>query len=147
MRAAALLVLSLIVSAQAQNWTQFRGQSAAGIADGSNPHVRWDGEKNTNLSWKTPIPGLGHSSPVVWGDRVFVTTAISSASQSEFVHGLTDTGESANDTSKHSFHVYCLDKKTGRILWDRTARDVLRVFKSASESRVMPEILAGAVGV
>ena len=121
MKALFVLVLCLVCAsvAQAQNWPSFRGQNASGVADGNNPPTVWDAEKSTNILWKTPIPGLGHSSPVIWGNRVFVTTAISSDAHSQFVHGLTGTPASATDTSKHSWRLYCLDKNTGRILWEK----------------------------
>jgi hypothetical protein len=85
--------------AHAQNWPSFRGQNSAGVGDGHALPTTWDAEKSTNVSWKTAIPGLGHSSPVVWGDRIFVKTAVSSAANSQFVHGLTETPASADDTS------------------------------------------------
>lgn len=115
--------LRLVMAAQAQNWPSFRGLNASGVADGNNPPAVWDAEKSINILWKTAIPGLGHSSPVVWGDRVFVTTAVSSASNSQFVHGLIDTGASAEDVSVHSWRVYCLDKNTGRIIWEKTVHE------------------------
>jgi len=116
---ALLLWLGVATAAHAQNWPSFRGQNGSGVADGNNPPIVWDAEKSTNILWKTPIPGLGHSSPVVWGDRVFVTTAVSGAASSQFVHGMTETSASADDTSKHSWRVYCLDKTTGRIIWEK----------------------------
>ena len=113
------LYLLLTTCVEAQNWPSFRGPNATGVADGTNPPTVWDAEKSINILWKTAIPGLGHSSPVIWGDRVFVTTAVSSAANSQFVHGLTETGASAEDNSKHSWRVYCLDKNTGRIIWEK----------------------------
>jgi len=113
------LCLALCSVAHAQNWPAFRGQNGAGVGDGTSLPITWDVEKSINISWKTPIPGLGHSSPIIWKERIFVTTAISSAANSEFVHGLTDTGASASDSSKHSWRVYCLDKNTGRIIWEK----------------------------
>jgi outer membrane protein assembly factor BamB len=104
-----------------QNWPSFRGPHASGVADGQQPPTRWDVEKGSTRLWKTPIPGLGHSSPVVWGDRVFVTTAVSSDPTSEFKPGLYGAGTPAKDVSKHSWRVYCLDKGTGKVLWERTA--------------------------
>ena len=62
--------------AAALNWPQFRGPDATGVADGQHPPITWDVKAGTNVQWKTPIPGLGHSCPVVWGDRVFLTTAV-----------------------------------------------------------------------
>jgi outer membrane protein assembly factor BamB len=115
--------LSLIFSAlaAAQNWPSFRGPNATGIADGQDPPAAWDATKSVNVRWKTAIPGLGHSSPVVWGDRVFVTTAISSDPKSEFTPGAAEQFEPAKDVSPHTWRVYCLDKRTGKILWERTA--------------------------
>src|SRR5258708_40188535 len=117
------LCLGLAAAAHAQNWPSFRGKNGSGVADGNNPPTVWDAEESTNILWKTAIPGLGHSSPVVWGDRVFVTTAVSSAANSQFVHGLTETAASADDISKHSWRVYCLDKNTGRIIWEKAVHE------------------------
>jgi outer membrane protein assembly factor BamB len=127
------LLFSTVVPAQ--NWPAFRGANSSGTADGGSPPTVWDAEKSTNILWKTPIPGLGHSSPVVWGDRVFITTAVSSATASEFVHGLIDTGDSAKDTSKHSWRLYCLDKNTGRVIWEKIAYEgVPRVKRHVKSS-------------
>src|SRR5437660_3030722 len=68
-----------------------------------------------------PIPGLGHSCPVVWGDRVFVTTAVSGDPDPKVRTGNYGDVGSVNDTSKHSWRVYCLDRDSGKVLWDRTA--------------------------
>ena len=131
--------LSLASVAYAQNWPSFRGHNGAGVGDGSDPPTAWDVEKSINVLWKTPIPGLGHSSPIVWKDRVFVTTAISSDANSEFVHGLTDTGASADDSSKHSWRVYCLDKNTGRVIWEKTIYEgVPKVKRHVKASHANP---------
>jgi outer membrane protein assembly factor BamB len=103
-----------------KNWQSFRGEGAAGVADGQHPPGAWDASKSKGKMWKTAIPGLGHSCPVVWGDRVFVTTAVSSDPKSEFKNGQYGALTSAKDRSKHSFKVYCLEKKTGKILWEKT---------------------------
>jgi hypothetical protein len=73
-------------------WPQFRGRHAAGVADGVLLPDVWDGAKGTGVRWKTPIPGLAHSSPVVWGEQVFVTTAISSRPDATFKPGLYGEG-------------------------------------------------------
>jgi len=109
--------------AHAQNWPSFRGPNGSGVAGGDGPPTSWDAAKSVNIRWKTPIPGLGHSSPIVWGGRVFLTTAISSDPKSEFRPGMVEVFESAKDVSRHSWRVYCLDKNTGRILWERTAHE------------------------
>jgi len=126
-------------SAYAQNWPSFRGQRASGVADGTNPPVTWDAEKSVNIAWKTAIPGLAHSSPVVWGDRIFVTTAISSNEKTPFEYGLIDTAASAKDASKHIWRVYCLDKNSGRILWDKTVHEgVPKVQRHTKASQANP---------
>ena len=58
-------------------WPSFRGPHASGVADGQHPPTMWDPKTGRNVLWSTPIPGLGHSSPIVWGDRIFLTTAVS----------------------------------------------------------------------
>ncbi|HVF89933.1 MAG TPA: PQQ-binding-like beta-propeller repeat protein [Blastocatellia bacterium] len=113
--------LLLASSADAQNWPTFRGPAASGVAEGFSTPVSWNAEKSENIAWKTPIPGLAHSSPIVWGDRVYVTTAISSDPKTVFRHGLYGDVDSAKDESKHTWKVYCLEKKSGKILWERTA--------------------------
>src|SRR5215207_2128153 len=100
------------VAARGQNWPQFRGPQAAGVADGRPTAVSWDGTKGTNVRWKTAVPGLSHASPVVWGDRVFVVTAVSDDPAPTFK--ATDRGISlARDEAKHVWKVYALDKPTG----------------------------------
>lgn len=115
------LVLLWSALAQAQNWPSFRGPNASGVAEGSNPPVQWDATKSVNILWKVPIPGLAHSSPIVWNDRVFVTTAISSDPKSVFRHGLYGDVTSAEDTTSHIWRVYCLEKSSGKVLWQRDA--------------------------
>ena len=112
---------AVVTAARAQNWPSFRGPNASGVADNQRAPTTWDAEKSVNIRWKTPIPGLAHSSPVVWGDRVFITTAISSDPKSVFRHGLYGDVDSAKDESKHTWRVYCLDKRTGRVIWEKTA--------------------------
>jgi outer membrane protein assembly factor BamB len=115
------LLLCSVVALRGENWPSFRGPNASGVADGQHPPIRWDEGKALNIQWKTPLPGLAHSSPVVWGDKVFLTTAISSDPRSAFRHGLYGDVDSAQDVSKHSWRVYCLDRRSGKIIWEKTA--------------------------
>jgi outer membrane protein assembly factor BamB len=110
-----------VAIARPRNWPSFRGPGASGVADGQLPPTVWDVKKPHANQWKTPIPGLAHSCPVVWGDRVFVTTAVSSDPKTEFKPGLYGAGTASKDVSKHSWRVYCLDRRTGKVLWERTA--------------------------
>ncbi len=107
-------------AALAQNWPSFRGPGASGVADGVNLPLKWDASSGTNIAWKTPIPGLAHSSPIVWGDRVYVTTAIPKKQAVQFKGGLYGAGEPADDNLEQSWHAYAIDRKTGKIIWDRT---------------------------
>jgi outer membrane protein assembly factor BamB len=107
--------------AEALNWPSFRGLYATGVADGQHPPVTWNAKEGTNIRWKTPIPGLGHSCPIIWNDRVFVTTAISGDPDPKVRIGNYGDVGSVNDTTKHSWRVYCLEKESGKILWERTA--------------------------
>ena len=117
---AVLLLLSLPAS-QAENWPSFRGPRASGIAEKGDPPTTWDVEKGANIAWKAEIPGLAHSSPVVWEDRIFLTTAISSKGDTVFQYPLEGKLDERTDTSRHQFRVMCLDQKSGRILWDKLA--------------------------
>src|SRR5580700_1957908 len=105
------VLLLAVGSAMAGDWPQFRGPSASGVGDGAKPPVHWDATKNTNIVWKTEIPGLAVSSPVVWGDRIFVTTAISGDAKQALRVGLFGDTDPVNDSSVHQWMVLGLDKK------------------------------------
>ena len=94
---AAILVL-VTTTLPAENWPQFRGPTGQGISSETSPPLKWSSTEN--VAWKTPIPGQAWSSPIVWGDRVFLTTA-------------TDNGVSCR--------LLCLDRATGGILWNKEA--------------------------
>jgi outer membrane protein assembly factor BamB len=78
-------------------------------------------EKKENVLWKTPIPGLGHSCPVVWGNKIFLTSAISVAKKAPLKVGLYGDIASADDNGEQKWMVYCVDRKSGKILWERLA--------------------------
>jgi len=104
-------------------WPAFRGYHAGGVADGQHPPITWDVETGEHIRWKTPIPGLAHSSPIVWGDYVFVTTAVSTAPNPTFRPGRYGDVDSAEDKGSWSWRVYCLDKATGRVDWNKVAHE------------------------
>jgi len=105
----------------AGSWPSFRGPHASGIADGQRLPDTWNVESGDNILWKTPVPGLAHSSPIVWGDRVFVTTAISSDPNATFRRGIFGDGDASDDRSRQRWAIVALDKKSGKMLWERTA--------------------------
>ncbi len=108
-------VLAIVSVGFAQNWPQFRGERATGVADGQNLAAEW------RIGWKTPIAGLGHSSPILWGDRVFVTTAISADKDFLFEPVAKGPVDMRTDAASQQWKVYCLDRKSGKILWERLA--------------------------
>ncbi len=105
----------------AADWPQFRGPAASGVSDARNPPVEWDAVKGTNVAWKVEIPGLAVSSPIVSGERVFVTTAISSDPSQKFRTGLYGDTDSSPDRSPHQWKVMAFDRRTGKLLWDQLA--------------------------
>jgi outer membrane protein assembly factor BamB len=104
-----------------RNWPSFRGDGSAGNGDGQRAIADWDTATGKNIKWKTPIPGIATSSPIVWGNRVFATTAVSSAGDNSFRTGLYGDVKPVDDLSPHEWKMYCLDKTTGKILWERAA--------------------------
>ena len=126
--ALALIVgITLTVNALAGNWPQWRGPDGSGISNEKNLPAEWSPTKN--IKWKTPIDGRSHSSPIVWGNRVFITTAVQGdvvpgakavkhvvEGDKEFLHP-----DSVGADHKHTFKVVCLDRDTGKIVWQATA--------------------------
>jgi outer membrane protein assembly factor BamB len=110
-------------SAAAGSWPSFRGREASGVADGQRLPDRWDGASRRNIRWRTPIPGLAHSSPVVWGPLVFVTTAVSSDPKATFKPGLYGDGDASDDRSTHRWMIIALDKRSGKVRWERVAHE------------------------
>jgi outer membrane protein assembly factor BamB len=119
-RAMRVFLLLLAATAAAQNWPSFRGPSASGVADEQNLPVSWD---SAHIRWKTRIPGLAHSSPIVWDDRVFVTTAVSSRAGVSFKRGLYGEGTASDDLTVQQWKLICLDRRSGAILWERVAHE------------------------
>jgi outer membrane protein assembly factor BamB len=105
-----------------QHWPSFRGAGARGVAEGYATPERWDLATGANIRWSTEVPGLAHSSPVIWGDRLFVTTAVG-ADEASLKVGLYGAGESVPDEGAQSFRLYCLDARTGAVLWHRVAHE------------------------
>ena len=104
-----------------RNWPAFRGDGASGNGDGQRAVTEWDVASGKNIKWKTPIPGIANSSPVIWGDRVFAVTAISKAGDNTFKTGLYGDVKPVDDLSEHQWKIFALDKTSGKILWERTA--------------------------
>lgn len=102
-------------------WPSFRGPAASGVADGQNPPALWDAVTGHNILWKTPIPGLGHSSPVIWDDRIFLTTAVSDDPDPVFRYGPDGRMDRRSDRERNTWFVYAIDRHGGDVLWVREA--------------------------
>src|SRR5688572_11156188 len=108
------------------NWAQWRGPDGQGVSTEKGLPTDWSA--TINVKWKTPIEGRGHSSPIVWGDRIFLTTAIEGEiipgakppkhklGDGEYVHP-----DSVAANRRHALKVLCFDRRGGKLLWERTA--------------------------
>ena len=121
--ATVLFCLAAGVTLGAQHWPSFRGPNASGVADGRPTPTTWNVASGENIVWKAPVAGVAVSSPIVWGDRVFVSTAISGDDKQGIRTGLYGDVEPVADQSKHTWRLIAIDKKTGRVLWDRVAHE------------------------
>jgi len=117
---------SISNAANSTNWAQWRGPDGQGVSHEKNLPTEWSETKN--VMWKTAIPGLGYSQPIIWGKKVFLTTAIEGGpapaghkppkhmlGEQEFKHP-----EWYGSDKLHTFKVLCLDRDTGKVLWERT---------------------------
>src|SRR5689334_21359884 len=95
-RLAVLLFATIATTVHAEDWPTWRGPRLDGSSLEKNLPIKWSA--TDNIAWKAPIPGIGHSSPIVFGDRVFVTTC---------------------STGDQKRLLLCLDRKDGSILWER----------------------------
>ena len=115
-------------SSKGSNWPQWRGPSGQGVSEEKNLPTEWSSTKN--IQWKTPIPGHGHSSPIVWGNKIFLTTSIEGPvvpdakpfkhmiGKEEFKHP-----DWAGSDHSYAFKVICVDADKGKVLWEKTAYD------------------------
>jgi len=110
--------------ATAANWPQFRGPAASGVDASARTPIRWNIEKGENIRWRTPIPGLAHSSPIIWGKVVYLSTAVGPGSQ-EVKVGLYGDITPADDQGSHQWRLLALEKDTGKILWDKLGYEAI----------------------
>ena len=103
------------------HWPSFRGLEAGGRAEKQDLPDNWDPATGANVLWRTPISGLGHSSPIVWGNTLFVTSAISSRANATFKPACTATAMPPTIARRSAGWLYAIDKRTGKIRWERTA--------------------------
>jgi outer membrane protein assembly factor BamB len=123
---AILVFASLTTAGSAANWPQWRGPDGSGISTEKNLPADWSPTRN--IKWKTPIAGRGHSSPIVWGNHIFVTTAVEGdvVAGAKAVKHMNDGKEFLHPDSigadhKHTFKVIAVDRNSGKILWEAVA--------------------------
>jgi outer membrane protein assembly factor BamB len=135
-----VLILNMVVtnvSAQLifeRQWPSYRGYMSSGVLDNANLPDTFNVETNFNIRWKIPIPGLGISSPVIWGDRLFITTAVSENDKTGFKPGIYGDVMPVNDSSVHEWKILCLNKLTGEIIWEETAHRGVPAMKRHPKS-------------
>lgn len=126
-----MLILLLGVGAgdavdPAHQWAQWRGPSLNGASATAQPPLTWDAE--TNIAWKTPIAGRGSATPIVWGDRVFITTAVDTGRKADPQDLPPPNPKFANKKTEapdtwHQFIVMALERKSGKVLWEKVCAE------------------------
>jgi outer membrane protein assembly factor BamB len=104
-----------------RQWPGFRGYMSSGVLDNANLPASFDAGNMTNIRWKIEIPGLGLSSPVIWDSKLFITTAVSGGDKEGFKPGIYGSIAPVKDSSVHEWKVFCIDKNSGKIIWEQTA--------------------------
>jgi outer membrane protein assembly factor BamB len=104
-----------------QQWPGFRGPWGCGFINQSKTAETWSVDSLKHIKWITPIPGLAHSCPIIWDNYLFVTTAASNKNDESLKIGLYGDIDEADDNNELEFKVYCLDKNSGKIIWERVA--------------------------
>ncbi len=136
MRTTSLLILSVwlgtasaddFATRRLHNWHQWRGPFLSGFAPHADPPLKWDGQ--TNVKWKTALPGRGTSTPIVWEDRVFVLTALDTGKKADPKdlpkHDTRNNPKTRPPTTYHQFLVVCLDRATGKVRWQQLAAEAV----------------------
>jgi outer membrane protein assembly factor BamB len=131
------IFIQLGIKAQPDNteqWPGFRGPNGSGFIENAQPPTIWSIDSSQHIKWKVPIPGLGHSCPIIWNNYLFVTTAVNSANTESLKVGLYGDIDEADDNTEHEFKVYCLDKNSGKIIWEKVAQKGIPKSKRHTKS-------------
>jgi outer membrane protein assembly factor BamB len=121
----AALPAATLASAPEQNWPEFRGPGGRGVADGFPTRTNWNVNekgKDAGLLWRVEIPGLGHASPIIWKDRIYLATAVPKEGKPSLRIGYYGDPKSAQDNDEQRWMILCLDKKSGKKKWEQTIR-------------------------
>ncbi len=112
------LTFVLLAPLSGGDWPSFRGPGARGVADGEGLPVSWDVASGKNIHWTVAIPGVGHASPVVWKDRIFLISAVGPENPQQLL-GKQGGSDIAGDMTPHSWRIFCVDAGKGEILWEK----------------------------
>jgi outer membrane protein assembly factor BamB len=126
----ALAVMSQTSAEPAQNalenWPQWRGPLGTGVSPSGNPPVEWS--EDNNVRWKVELPGRGHSTPIIWGTRIFLTAAVPFGPKLEpRKSGRPGAHDNLAVSQKHRFVALAIDRQTGKTLWQKTLKEALPV--------------------
>ena len=113
-----ILIASFLLTAfseqiQAAQWNQFRGSGSQGLDTSRTTPISWNVESGKNVLWKAPVPGLAHSAPIIWDDRIYITTAIGPG-EPELKVGLYGDIGAAEDMGHHQWRLLAFDRTTGK---------------------------------
>jgi outer membrane protein assembly factor BamB len=117
-------LLGAVSPVWAGNWPQFHGPQACGVDSSKAAPVQWDLETKENVLWLAPIPGLGHSSPILWGNRIYVTTAVQGKT-ADLKVGLYGDIDPVENEGRQQWKILAIDKRSGKILWDKPGYETL----------------------
>ncbi|MFZ0281486.1 MAG: PQQ-binding-like beta-propeller repeat protein, partial [Bacteroidales bacterium] len=121
-----IFVFAFLFTTEAQlkterQWPSYRGFMSSGVLDHANLPETFNPEKSVNIKWKVNVPGLGLSSPVIWDNKLFITTAVSQFDNQGIKTGIYGDGLPVPDSSIHDWKVICMDKFSGKTIWERIA--------------------------
>lgn len=125
-----------------RDWPGFRGIAAGGVDDKAVVPLQWSVPDSKGVKWRTPVAGLGHSSPVVWNDLACTASAVSGTPDPQLKVGLYGDIGSVLDTTAHRWLVMCFDKRNGAAKWQRTAKEGVPVIKRHPKSTHASSTLA-----
>lgn len=114
---AAMLSMLGVVGSESAEWSQFRGPQASGVDTAKALPTEWNVETGKNVQWQTPLPGLGHSCPIIWSNRIYVTTAVA-AGEAELKVGLYGDIASVQENAAQQWQLLALDRASGKIIWN-----------------------------
>lgn len=117
---AALLFFGCVTGIKGDDWPSFRGPNGSGIGTGAPPHV-WNIEDGKNIRWSIELEGLALSSPIIWGDKLFVTTAVGINDDPEFKQDPSWGYRILREKDRWTFKLVCFDKNTGERLWEKVS--------------------------